>query len=367
MNWKSIREEFPALNTCTYLNTATFGQVSNRSRKAMERHFEQRNEHAALDFTGWFDDMNAIRESIGGLVGCGGEDIAFIQNASTALSLMMAGVRWKSGDQILTMEGEFPNQLYYASHLAARGVELVVVPCEELLEHVTERTRLVTISTVSYSNGYVAPVKEIGEVLRRRGILFYLDGTQSVGALQIDLRSIQPDLFAVHGYKWMISPHGAGFMYVSPALRAKLDPAVIGWRSDYAWRSVNALNQGAPRFSETAEKYEGGMLNFSALYALGESIQMMREIGVSAIEERVLDLANQVRQTAEAHGARVLHGGSSVVAICFPERDAALLATQLKQQGIIAAARHGNLRISPHFYNNEEDIGRFSEALHRLM
>jgi hypothetical protein len=95
----------------------------------------------------------------------------------------------------------------------------------------TPRTRLVAISTVNYSTGFRPPLEEISETLRRRGILLYLDGTQSLGALQFDVSRIRPDLFAVDAYKWLLSPNGAGFMYVSPELRERLAPAVIGWRS----------------------------------------------------------------------------------------------------------------------------------------
>ncbi len=94
---------------------------------------------------------------------------------------------------------------------------------------------------------------------------------------------------------------------------------------------------------------------------------MMFEIGPSAIEQRVLDLAAQVRQVVEAQGAQVQYQGSSIVAVCFPQHDAATLSGHLKQQGIITAARRGNLRISPHFYNNEQDISRLSEALHSFI
>ncbi len=365
--WDAVRREFPALEKGTYLNTATYGQVANRSLAAMNRHFVQRNELAALDFTVWFDELDAIRASIGTLIGCAGDDIAFVPNASSALSLMISGIDWKAGDQILSFEGEFPNQLYYPSHLAAKGVKLVVAPCGELLDHVTERTRLVAISTVSYSNGYVAPVQQIGEVVRARGILFYLDGTQSVGALQTDLASARPDMFAVHAYKWMLAPHGAAFVYVAPSLRQTLEPAVIGWRSDRGWRGFSDLNHGAPRFAETAEKYEGGMPAFAPLYALGDAVRMMLQLGPANVQARVLMLAELVKQAAEAHGGEVLHQGASVVGACFPGRDASVLAADLKREGVIVAARHGNLRVSPHFYNNEEDIARFRETLHRLL
>ena len=363
MNWDAVRAQFPALTHWTYLNTATFGQVPDRSKTAMDEHFRHRNELACSDFTGWFDDMNALRGLIGRLIGCQADDVAFVQNASAALSLLMGGIEWKPGDQVLSLEGEFPNQLYYPAYLASRGVELIVAPCGELLDHLTSRTRLVAISTVNYSNGFASNVTEIGRVLRERGVLFYLDGTQSVGALQIDLAQVHASMFAVNCYKWMLSPNGAAFAYVAPELRATLAPSVIGWRSDRNWHLVDSLNQGTPQFCEAAEKYEGGMLNFSALYALSDTIRMMLELGAARIEERVLQLAGRVRQIVETCGAQVLYPGSQIVAARFPGVDAATISAGLKQHRILTAARHGRLRVSPHFYNNEADLDRFASVL----
>ena len=201
-------------------------------------------------------------------------------------------------------------------------------------------------------------------MLERR-ILFFLDGTQSIGALKMDLAAVQPDMFAVNCYKWMLSPNGAGFMYVAPRLRAKLDPAVIGWRSDRDWRSVNALHHGAPRFTESAEKYEGGMLNFSALYAMGDTINMMLEIGTETIEARVMELGQRVRGIFQAIGAPIAHEGSPIVAAEFD--DAPAVSAKLREHGIITAARLGRLRVSPHFYNNEADLDRLEQVLHKVL
>ena len=179
---------------------------------------------------------------------------------------------------------------------------------------------------------------------------------------------IQPDMLAVHAYKWMISPNGAGFMYVSPELRARLDPAVIGWRSDRNWRNHENLHHGAPQFAAAAERYEGGMLPFALLYAMDAAIQMVQEIGPERIEQRVMELAEQTRAVLRRAGAELLsdrgpHYDSPIVTARFPGRDAPALARELQSHKVLVAARHGNLRVSPHFYNDEDDLEKLSEAL----
>ena len=271
-DWAAVRREFPALQDWTFLNTATYGQLPHAAVQATAMHYARRDALACTDFLEWFDDADTIRDSAARLVNADASDVAFVTNAATALSVLMAGIEWKTGDQVVSLEHEFPNNLYWPSLLSTSGVEFLTVPWSRLYDSLTDRTRLVLVSTVNYSTGFRVPVAELGRVLRERGILFYVDGTQSVGALQFDCRAVKPDMLAVHAYKWLISPNGAGFMYVSPEMRSRLKPSVVGWRSHEDWRRVDSLHHGAPVFVEAAEKYEGGMLNFPSLYAMGASL-----------------------------------------------------------------------------------------------
>jgi cysteine desulfurase/selenocysteine lyase len=366
-DWSKVRGEFPALANWTYLNTATFGQMPRCAADAVARHFARRDALACTDFMGWFNDCDRIRARVAEFIRCEAADIAFIHNASAGLSTLLAGLDWKTGDQIVTLEDEFPNHYYYPSHLRGCGVEFVETPWEGFCNSLTPRTRLVAISTVNYATGFRPPLEEISEALRRRGILLYLDGTQSLGALQFDVSRIQPDVFAVDAYKWLLSPNGAGFMYVSPELRARLAPAVIGWRSHKDWRDHENLHHGAPQFAEGAEKYEGGMLPFALLYAMDAVIEMMQTLGPERIERRVMQLAGQTRDVLRGAGGMLPadsspHYDSQIVTARFGGRDASAIARELQARKVLVAARHGNLRVSPHFYNNEADLARLAEA-----
>lgn len=360
----NMRGEFPALAHWTYLNTATYGQVPKRAVEASSRHYARRDELACSDFLAWFDDADAIRGSIARLIHCEASDIAFFPNAATPLSLLINGVDWKPGDRVLTCENEFPNHPYWGEVLAERGVAFDEVPFGEWRRAVTERTRLVMVSTVNYTTGQRADLASLP-----KGPLLYVDGTQSLGALRFDCAVVQPDMFAVDGYKWLLCPNGAGFAYISPATRRWLKPAVVGWRSDRRWREVNALHQGKPEFSQSAEKYEGAMIPFPVIYAMGASVDMMLELGPEAIEARVLELAAYTRRQLESLGASLIPSPlpSAILAARFEGCDSAALVARLKQQRILIASRHGNLRISTHFYNNEQDVDRLIAALRQML
>jgi selenocysteine lyase/cysteine desulfurase len=362
-DWAAVRDEFPALQDWTYLNTATFGQLPRRGTEAVAAHFARRDEMACWDFLSWYDDMQRVREKAARLVHCEADDIAFIANASTALGILLAGLDWRSGDRILTFEHEFPNNLYAPGLLGRLGVEMVECSWDRFYESVNARTRLVCISSVNYNTGFTPPLVEIGEFLRERGVLLYVDGTQSVGALEFDVSGIQPDMLAVHAYKWLISPNGAGFMYVRPELREQLRPNVLGWRSHRDWRNVDNLHHGVPELPDGAEKYEGGAVTFPVLYAMEASMDLVLEIGQDAIEQRVLGLAAITQALLQKLGASIEAQDSPIVAANFENRDVSALARALKEKRVLVAARRGHLRVSPHFYNNEQDLETLAGAL----
>lgn len=354
-DWAAVRALFPALRQWTYLNTATFGQLSTRTTEAIEAHLARRNQTACSDFLSWFDDHDRLRAGIARLIRAEPDDIAFFQNASSALAVLMHGLRWRQGDQVLTFEHEFPNQIYAPLF---PGLDLVEAPPGRLLDRFTPRTRLVAVSAVNYTTGYRAPLEDISQQCRRRGVPLFVDATQLCGALQFDFGRIQPDMLAVNCYKWMLAPNGVAFAAVHERLRAQLNPLAIGWRSHRDWRNVNQLWHGRPELKDSAEKYEGGMLPSALLYGLQASVDLMLELTPEAIERRVLDLAAQVR--ALLPDALPCHDSPIVAA---PAGDAPALAARLKQQRILVSARHGLLRVSTHFYNDESDVARLREAL----
>lgn len=367
IDWNSVRAEFPALANWTYLNTATYGQVPRRGVEANARHFEHRDQQACSDFLDFYAEAEAFRTPIARLIGAVPDDIAFIPNSSSALGLVAAGIDWRRGDNVVTLADEFPNCLYLPALIERHGIEFREVPWDRFYSTIDARTRLVVLSEVNYSTGFRAPVAEISRFLHQRGVLLFVDGTQSVGALKFDVRESQPDVLAVHGYKWMVSPTGVGFMYVAPELRKILPPNVAGWRTHRDWQNVDNLHHGTPVLKDSAERYEGGGLPFGLLHALGAVAEWLTELGPEAIESRVRALAASARTRLENLGAAAPDTGSQIVAAKFPGTDPSRLARELKDRRVLVAARHGFLRVSPHFYNNESDLDRLESELRKII
>ena len=367
MDIEAIRAEFPALAHWTYLNTATYGQMPRRAAAAAMAHFDRRDQFACTDFLSWFDDMDRIRGLAGKLINCQASDVAFVHSASAGLAWLTQGLDWKPGDEILTLDPEFPNQLYQVALEEPFGIKYSAVPWPQFYDAVTPRTRLVLLSTVNYGTGFRPPLEEISKFLRERNVLLYVDGTQSIGALQFDITKIQPDMYCANAYKWLLSPNGAGIVYVSPELRKRLPATTIGWRSDKGYRQPNSLNHGMPVFSDTAEKYEGGMIAFPSIYAMGAVIEMFLELGPVAIEARAMALADSIRAKLRDFGADVNTDRSPIVTAKLPHHDPGLVAKKLGEEKIVVSARQGRLRVSPHFYNNEQDLEVFYKAFSRIV
>jgi selenocysteine lyase/cysteine desulfurase len=320
-------------------------------------------------------DADEIRAKAARLINAEADDIAFIPSAGAALGWLINGINWKPGDEILSLQDEFPNNIYYPKVLEERGVRFVELPLpagefspKDFLARISDSTRLVLLSAVNYSSGLRPPLAVIGEALRDHPALFCVDGTQSVGALRMDVRSIGADMVVAHGYKWLLCPTGIGFAYIRPQVREWLEPSTYSWRSHRNWRDVDSLHHGRPELPGSAMKYEGGVQNFPGIYALGAVLDLLFSIGPEEIENRVLDLVDQTRYVLRERGGQLLsdrhpHYDSAIVAAEFPNADMSALAVELKNKQVAVAARKGRLRVSPHFFNNADDIEQLDRAL----
>jgi selenocysteine lyase/cysteine desulfurase len=246
-------------------------------------------------------------------------------------------------------------------------VEFVEVPRDRFEESLDDRVRLVIASVMSYLDGYRFPLDGLREKLDRTGTLLYLDGTQGCGALHLDVRKIRPDVLGVHGYKWMLSPTGAGFAYVRPELRQWLEPNVIGWRSHHSWQDLDNLHHGMPEWAASAHRYEGYMPALPLLYAMERSVDLMLELDPVRIESRVLQLVDGVKAVVEKFGGSVANAKSPIAACRFPERDSSELSRALNARNVLTSARHGRLRLSFHLYNDESDIAAVDAALGEIL
>ncbi|HEY3566550.1 MAG TPA: aminotransferase class V-fold PLP-dependent enzyme [Thermoanaerobaculia bacterium] len=370
-------EQFPVTRECVYLSHASVGPLTRRGTARMAEMAGASSRSGERLWQERMDEAERVRGLAARLLGAREtHEVAFVENTSTALSLVAEGLDWQPGDNVVGAALEFPTNVYPWMVLSARGVEYRQaqerdgrIDPEELLSLIDERTRMLVLSWVQYASGFRSDLARLGAACRERGVLFVVDVIQGLGALALDVEKAQVDVAAASCHKWLLGPEGIGLLYVSDRVIDRLRPARTGWRSmrdPFQWTDFDLTwNEGARRF-------ESGTLNVYGIAALGGSLEILLEVGAAEIEPRVLALTDLAARGLADLGFSVVSSRrrgetSSIVTAVPPVRSALELTQDLNGRDVVVAARAGRLRIAPHFYNTAEEIERCLEEVGRLL
>jgi selenocysteine lyase/cysteine desulfurase len=371
MSARAWRDEFPITKTCVYFDHAGVAPVSARVADAVAGFIADARDSARLHYAEWERRAEETRAAAARLIGAQRDEIAFVGSTSDGLSAIATGFEWRRGDSVVIAAEEFPANVYPWWGLAGLGVETRVAPVvdgrltvEAIARALAEGTRVVSISAVDFAAGQRRPLRAIGELCRSRGIVFCVDGIQALGALRLDVERDAIDCLAADGHKWLCAPEGCGILYVSRRCLDRLQARRLGWKS------VTDHGRYLPYHFEIkreAAKFECGSLNFLGIHALGAAIELVLEVGADAMERRVLDVTGALRDALAGRGYRLISPGereawsgiTTVATAGTPER----VVAELRTRRIVASARAGGVRLSPHFYCDERDIGRCVDAL----
>lgn len=372
-----LREsEFPIAERYTYLAHAAIGPLPRRSAERMGAMAD------SVCRTGdrlWPERQATVEETRSDAAQLFGareaHEIAFVENTSTALSMIAMGLAWRPGENIVGAELEFPSNVYPWMQLAERGVEYRQVPeregrleTEEILAAIDEGTRIVALSWVQFASGYRVDLERIGRYCRERGILFVVDVIQGFGVLQLDVERDCIDVAAASGHKWLLGPEGIGLLYVSDRVIDCFRPSRSGWRSvrnPFQWTEYDLT------WGEGAKRFESGTINVYGIAALGGSLKLLLEAEPAAIERHATALAARAADGLAALDFQVVSSRrsgetSAIVTATHPTLDPDALCLQLAARDILVTARAGRLRVAPHFYNSADEIDRFLAALNGM-
>jgi len=289
------------------------------------------------------------------------------------LNRLAASIAWQPGDEVLIDDLEFPSNVVVWLPLRDRGVVLRVVPSrdgvlclEDFTARIGPRTRVVSVSQVSYKTGTQLPfLPELSREARRAGAVFCVDATQALGRVPVGVTGV--DYLVASSYKWLLGVHGLGIVYLSPELEERLTPAAVGW---YSVRDLFT-----PERFETFSYKSGaarlllGMPNFPSMYALREGLECLLAIGVERIELALRPLVRKLRSGLEDRGFALLTPAGPEFAsgiLSFAQADAEDTGAKLEREGVIVWAGDGRVRMSVHLYNDESDIDRLFSALDRV-
>lgn len=366
------RSLFPLSEDCVFLDHAGVAPVSTRVADAVRRFLDEATADGPRRYPYWNLRAEEVRAACGRLVGAEPRQVAFVKNTSEGLSFVARGLEWKPGDVVLLADREFPSNVYPWWALAHQGVEARFVDVgeagidvEAVARSFDDRVRVVALSAVAYGTGERIDLGAIGRFCRERDVFFVVDGAQAVGALPLHLERQRLDCIAADGHKWLCAPEGAGFMALSERLLDRLQPVEIGWKS-----VVNGEASFYPydfTLRRDAAKLEAGSLNLMAIHGLGAAVDLALEVGMDEIETRVRELADLLVAGLSERGRTVSGtaardplrraGIVTFVPVANPER----LRQELWSRGVVARTRFGGLRLAPHHYQDDGDVGRFFE------
>jgi len=368
MDKKSVRELFPVTRNLVYFNHAAVGPLSTRAYEAMEGHARDQRDQGALHWREWYAEYDRLRASAARLTGAQPNEIAILKNTSEGLSFVAEGYRWKSGENVVTTALEFPPNYTPWKWLERRGVEFRVaaLPTVEAIEPlIDDRTRIVSVSSVAFHNGFVSDLDAIGELCARRNALLCVDAIQGLGALPIDVCKSKIAFLAADGHKWMCGPEGATIFYVATEHRDRLDVLEHGWTNS---KRPGTFLQVDPGVLSDSRRFEAGSLNTNGIHGLRAAIDLLLEIGIDAIAAEVVRIATRLADCLEEIGWRVASPrpiASGIIGAIPPGVEGSLLKwhRMLEENGVVCAPREGMLRFSPHFYNDDAEVDRVIDLL----
>ncbi len=374
MIWDELRRlEFPVAEEWAYFDHAAVAPLPRRSGAALRRWIDDQERHGVIHWPEWGAKVEQARRDVARLINADVAEIAFIPNTTHGISLIAEGYPWQPGDSVVTAAEEYPSNLFPWMNLASRGVSVRTVPTradgriwvDDLAAAMDRSTRVLTISHVEFATGFRNDLDTLADLCRSRGIAFFVDAIQGLGPLTIDVQRTPIDFLAADGHKWLLGPEGAGLLYIRRDWIERLRPIGVGWKSvvsDYNSHGIDFT------LKPDASRWEGGTFAMAPLQAFAQSIQLFLEAGPAQVSERILDRAQAVRDLARSAGWTV-YGSSQpedvagIVAIEKPGVDPVAFALGCRDRRIALACRRGRVRISPHLYNNADDLDRLAESL----
>jgi len=359
-----VRHRFPILSRRVYVNSCSQGALSDAVRSAYEEYLRSW-EMLGSPWEEWVGRAEAARASFADLIGADPDEVAVTTSLSQGVSSLLSGLRFEAGrDTIVVSDFEFPTvaQIAHAQELRGRSVRHVAggpdatIPLERFDEAIDERTALVCLTHVCYRNGTRNDVDGVVGIARERGALVLLDAYQTAGAVPLDVDRLGVDFLAAGCVKYLLGSAGLAFLWCRPGLVGEILPTQTGWFAD---EDVFAMDIHDYSPSSTARRFESGTPPIPAAYAGHAGIELVREMDVAQVERHVQALVARLDEGIADLGGRVVTPRDPArrgPLLAISSADDHALVGALAADGVIASCRDGNLRVSLHGYNSDDDV-----------
>jgi len=374
--FRELRDrEFPWTADVTYLNNASIGPLPERTRRVLDAFAVRRATPHLLPDRELQQMLADARAAAARLLNAEVEEIALAPNTTVGVNTAAGALPIAAGDTVLLSDREFPANVYPWLVLRERGVHVELArttpegwPDEAyLLERLRDpRVRVLAISFVQFSNGFRADLATLGRACRENGTFLVVDAIQGLGQCELDVRHVPVDVLACGAQKWLLSPWGAGFVWVRRDLIAALQPPMAGWMAFEGTDDFTRLTEYRTAYRADARRFEVGTLPFQEMQAMTVSLDLLLELGIDRIAAHLRELKRPLVEAA-SRGAFALtsptDGVHESAIVCVRTADVPRTHQALRDAGVVCVMREGSIRLSPHWYNTPEEIGRVLEIL----
>jgi selenocysteine lyase/cysteine desulfurase len=371
-DWAALRSRFPIFESKAFINSCSYGALSTDVMHAMQAYLDDRMQKGT-DWEQWVERNENVRASVARLLGALPDEIAVTTSASAGINAVASSIDFEGErNKVVISDYAFPTnaQIWYAQE--ARGAKVVqigerdgYVPVEAFEEAIDEETRIVAVSQVCYFNGAKLDIPAIVEIARRKGALVLVDGYQSIGTVNFDVKTIDAD-FVIGGFvKYLLGSAGVAFVFARNSIIEQSIPTVTGW---FAQADIFAMDNTKYDPSPTARRFESGTPPVPNCYGAEAALNIIHEVSMPAVVARIGELTTAIKDNARNAGYQFGMPDD-------PERHAAMISLKsndeyglvaaLEGENVITSCRAGNIRISPHFYNNHDDIDALFAALEK--
>ncbi len=377
----SYRAEFPILADRTYLISASLGPLSLRSRKAAEEHLDlwQRLGPEELWFDHGFPKLERCRERFARLMGADTEEIAVIPSVSSGLSSIATCLDLAARPKVILSEMDFPTNHYVWRAQERVGAKLDIVSSpdgirldpEDIAGRVDEQTSIVNVNRVLFESSWIVDLQPIVSAARSAGALTVLDDFHGSGVVPIDLHETGIDLLVTGALKWLLGGQGLAFMYCRKDLIAELQPRVVGW---FGTVDPFEFDRSRLRLRDDARRFETGTYTLPQAWTAAAGLEIIEEAGIENIRVHNRHLTRVVIERADTVGLEVLsprddemRGGLVRVRIPGGVEKAKEALHRLFDRDVVVDQRGDALRISPHFFNTEEEVNHCFDELRKIL
>lgn len=364
---EGFRKRFAIFREKIYLNSCSQGALSDAVEEAFQNYLESWREQGS-PWEVWVERSEELRAVFAALIGADKEEVAITFSASSAINSVASSFDYRGRKKVVLGEFEFPTMAYIWLAQRPLGAEVHLVKAKDNAlppaayeAAIDDETLIVPLTRVCFKNGFRLDVESIVQIAHDRGAYVFLDDYQDSGTRPIDVKKLGVDFMVTGALKYLLGPPGVAFLYVRGELIEKLRPRNSGW---FSQANPFSFSIEAFKYSPTARRFQSGTPPIPSVYGALAGIELIKSVGLEAIEQRVAELTRAlIRGAQEMRLASITPEDSIGPLVVLRAKNINRIVEQLAARDIIVSARQDGLRISFHAYNTLEDVRAVLAAL----